>query len=224
MIQVNSTADASLDHGNCTLREAIQSANTNTASGATVDECPAGGAAADTIRFDIGGGGSVETISPTHALPDVTEAVYIDGFTQGCPSGGPCIEIDGSSAGVVANGIEIESGGAGSTIRGFVINAFENFGVSVNSSSNNRIEGNYIGTDVTGFVAVGNQSGVALVGSSTDNHVVANVISGNGFDGVTPPSLCRALFRSHVAHIVQSRNREPPGDYLSTQATFCTMH
>lgn len=55
-ITVNSASDAAANDGHCTLREAITSANTNTASGASGGECPAGALGADNIVFNIGGG------------------------------------------------------------------------------------------------------------------------------------------------------------------------
>jgi CSLREA domain-containing protein len=69
---VNSTADtgdATPDGtcDTCTLREAIQEANF--VSGA------------DTINFAIPGNGP-HTITPNPALPQITEAVTIDGYTQ----------------------------------------------------------------------------------------------------------------------------------------------
>ena len=51
---VNSTADTVANDGACTLREAITAANTDTASGAALGECPAG-SGADTITFSITG-------------------------------------------------------------------------------------------------------------------------------------------------------------------------
>lgn len=42
VIQVNSTADALADDGQCTLREAVIAANTDLPSGGTAGECPAG--------------------------------------------------------------------------------------------------------------------------------------------------------------------------------------
>ncbi|HEX5147567.1 MAG TPA: CSLREA domain-containing protein, partial [Candidatus Limnocylindrales bacterium] len=41
-IVVDSLVDTAADDGLCTLREAITAANTDTASGATAGECPAG--------------------------------------------------------------------------------------------------------------------------------------------------------------------------------------
>src|ERR1043165_1594714 len=64
--------------GVCTLRAAIQQANFNVG--------------ADTINFNIGSGG-VQTIAPAAALPDVTDAVTIDGTTQPGFSEAPIIEL-----------------------------------------------------------------------------------------------------------------------------------
>ena len=55
------------DNGAGSLRQAIIDANTN--------------AGINTITFNITGAG-VKTISPTTPLPDITEAVIIDGYTQ----------------------------------------------------------------------------------------------------------------------------------------------
>src|SRR5438094_10355275 len=55
------------DTVHCSLREAIEAANRS------------GGE--DTIAFDIPGRG-LQTISPLSALPDLTDAVILDGTTQ----------------------------------------------------------------------------------------------------------------------------------------------
>ncbi|MGH2541541.1 MAG: CSLREA domain-containing protein, partial [Ardenticatenaceae bacterium] len=52
-IVVNSTADVLADDGQCTLREAITAANTDTASGSMGGECAAG-SGADTIVLPFG--------------------------------------------------------------------------------------------------------------------------------------------------------------------------
>ena len=52
---------------------------------------------ADTILFDIPGAGP-HTITPLTPLPDITDAVYIDGDSDGCALAVPCIIIDGTSA------------------------------------------------------------------------------------------------------------------------------
>src|SRR6185369_1767951 len=80
-ITVNSTSDAAnATDGLCTLREAITAANTDAQSGAVAGECIAG-SGADTIAFNIPGSG-VKTITPATVLPDITDQVLIDGYSQ----------------------------------------------------------------------------------------------------------------------------------------------
>ena len=76
-VTVNSLADDSDNDGECTLREAITSANGNAVSGAALGECDAGEAApiVDGIAFSAGGTG---TISPATLLPTITEVADID--------------------------------------------------------------------------------------------------------------------------------------------------
>ena len=70
IINVNNVSDVLADDGACTLREAIIAANTNTASGAAVGECPAGEAGiADVIN--IPAGTYLLTIAPEDATPVV---------------------------------------------------------------------------------------------------------------------------------------------------------
>ncbi len=73
IITVNSTADAVGNDGQCTLREAITAANTDTASGAVTGECLKGNGT-DTIDFSVTG-----TIALGSELPGITSAVTIDG-------------------------------------------------------------------------------------------------------------------------------------------------
>src|SRR5688572_26206575 len=73
---VTVTADA----GAGSLRQAILDANAT------------GGP--DDITFNIGGGG-LQTISVLSALPDITEAVVINGTTQPGFAGNPLIEVRG---------------------------------------------------------------------------------------------------------------------------------
>jgi hypothetical protein len=84
-ITVNSSADPGAG-GICTLRDAITAANSNAAT----NRCGAGEASpADAIAFDIPAGDAncdatthVCTIALSSQLPDITEAVVIDGYTQ----------------------------------------------------------------------------------------------------------------------------------------------
>ncbi|HYX46657.1 MAG TPA: hypothetical protein VE820_07535, partial [Sphingomicrobium sp.] len=61
------TVTTTADSGAGSLRQAILDANAN--------------AGTDTIEFNIPGSG-VQTIAPSTALPDIAEAVTIDGYTQ----------------------------------------------------------------------------------------------------------------------------------------------
>src|SRR5438477_4635761 len=54
-ITVNTTSDVIADDGSCSLREAIIAANTNAASGLSLNECSAGGnGSTDTISLTNG--------------------------------------------------------------------------------------------------------------------------------------------------------------------------
>ena len=73
-IVVNSTADTVANDGQCTLREAIVAANTNTALGDAAGECAAG-AGEDTIDLTGIGG----TITLTGALPPFESDIVLNG-------------------------------------------------------------------------------------------------------------------------------------------------
>ena len=163
--------------GFISLREAIEAAN-NTAG-------------TDTISFDISDPlvGGAHTIDVLSALPDITDAVIIDGTSEPDYGSTPIIELDGSSAGAV-DGLRLITGSDGSTIQGLVINQFGGDGIEINNSDGNTVVGNYIGTDVTGTVDLGNASaGIRL--SSTQNNIIGgttvtdrNLISGNEGSGI----------------------------------------
>ena len=106
-------------------------------------------------------------------------------------------------------GVEIDSGASGNTIGGTtssarnIISGNDGSGVKLNDTTDNLVEGDYIGTDVTGTVGLGNNpggdeggysGGVLIVGGSAGNTIggltatpgtgAGNVISGNGSSGV----------------------------------------
>ena len=146
---VTSTADS----GAGTLRQAILDAN--------------GNVGADTIEFNIVGGG-VQTISPVTALPVITSPVTIDGYTQ--PGASPNTLPVGQGLNTV---LTIELAGALSvsasdtTIRGLSIH---NGGVvfSNGAFSNNKLEGCYLGTNVAGTQRIdgGFSTQVSVIGES----------------------------------------------------------
>ena len=87
----------------------------------------------DIISFAISGSG-VHTISPLSQLPNITDPLIVDGYTQAGSSpnsNGPGlgdnavlqIELDGSLAGSGASGLYVTSGA--STVRGLVVNRFD---------------------------------------------------------------------------------------------------
>ncbi len=160
------------DSGAGSFRQAILDSNTT------------GGV--DTISFAIPGAG-VHTISLLSQLPDLTDAVIIDGTTQGV-SATPLIELDGTSAGAGVNGLVITGGG--STVKGLAINRFTASGIRIQALGGNTIQGNFIGTNAAGNADLGNGlHGVYnvntpgnLIGGTTA--AARNVISGNDQHGV----------------------------------------
>jgi hypothetical protein len=183
----NSVCDVSRTRGNqCTLRAAIQEAN-NTPG-------------ADVIRFNIGSTTSVKTISPASPLPDITEAVTINGYTQRGASPNTLdvgnnaklkIQLNGTNAGTGpnANGLVIRA--SDSTIKGLVINRFDSRGIVVEgfNTTGNKVEGNFIGTNAAGTSPLGNTDGLDI--QQADNTTVGgtaagarNVISGNRDAGI----------------------------------------
>src|SRR5262249_46820625 len=131
-----------------------------------------GTAGADLIRFDIPGSG-VHTISLLSPLPEITDAVTIDGSTQ--PSG--TIALDGSGAGAGATGLVIHSGN--SVVRGLAINGFNGNGIRLDTNGGNLIEGNQIGAGAgNGGAGVFVNSSNNTIGGLTSSS--RNVISQNG--------------------------------------------
>jgi len=156
------------DSGPGSFRQAIADANSNSG--------------VDLIRFDLPGG--VGTIRLFSQLPDVTEAVTIDGVM----SSGNRVELDGTSAGPNSAGLQIFAGN--SRVRGLVINRFTNSGIVLDRNGNNLIDSNFIGTDSSGTLARGNfGNGINLIGGSNNliggtTGVAANLVSANAFPGI----------------------------------------
>ena len=185
-ITVNTTADDATANGNCTLREAIQAANTN----AAVDACAAGAAAPtqDAINFSLGSGTpSIAVSSTLGALPAITERVTIDGSTGGATR----VELNGGSFGAGVDGLEVTTSNV--ILRKLVINRFTGDGIEINGSSatGNSVEGCFIGTDTVGVTDQGNaQNGVLITAGASQNTIGGtsstqrNIIAGNDDDGV----------------------------------------
>lgn len=185
----NDVDDTSCDATHCSLREAINAANRNVGL--------------DSIHFDIPGPGP-HTIQPTSALPEITDPVIMDGYTE--PGASPNyngaglgsnatlkIELDGTEAGASADGLSITGGG--STVRGLVVNRFGGAGIAMSTHGGNAIEGVFVGSDVSGTRDLGNDADGIRVGqfpSASDglNRIggvtpeARNLISGNESFGI----------------------------------------
>ncbi|MDQ7040191.1 MAG: GEVED domain-containing protein [Rhodothermus sp.] len=172
----------------CTLRAAIEEANASSGP--------------DFIAFDIptsdpGYANGVWTIRPGSQLPEITEQVTIDGYTQ--PGAQPNtiaasdtskeslnaaikIELDGTNA---SPGLVLKNH-QGSVIRGLVINRFRGEGILIDGGGGHRIVGNYIGTNPTGQTRAPNHGDGIRITASSGNYIGGpnaadrNLISGNG--------------------------------------------
>ncbi|MCB1914612.1 MAG: DUF4347 domain-containing protein, partial [Rhodocyclaceae bacterium] len=161
------------DSGSGSLRQAILDAN---ASGG-----------ADTIEFAIGSG--TQTISLSSALPQITEGVVLDAWTQPGYSGTPRIIIDANQ--LAATAFDLTATADGSTIRGFVLRDFSGSAINIQAGSDNHaIVGNYIGsfgaggTDLGAGEANGGE-GIAVAGANNtiggSTPAERNVIGGNTY-------------------------------------------
>ncbi|MHB8973952.1 MAG: DUF4347 domain-containing protein [Pirellulaceae bacterium] len=129
---------------------------------------------------------------------EITDALSIDGYSQlgttrnTLSSGDDAqLRIELTSTGIDDNrGLVVQPGGAGSTIRGLVINGFAWAGILTEPGADGvTIQGNFLGTDITGTLDLGNgDAGVHLRSSSNQvggsNPDDRNVISGNDGRGV----------------------------------------
>ncbi len=142
------------------------------------------------ITFEIPGPG-VKTIIPTTQLPGINNPVFIDGWSQGGAgyTGPPLIEINGQAFTeplIKVPALAINSGGSGSRIRGLILNRFTGNGILIVDSSNNIVEGCYIGTDASGSSRLPNRDDGIRVSGGTGNKIGmpgagrGNLISGNG--------------------------------------------
>jgi hypothetical protein len=148
----------------------------------------------DDISFAIPGAG-VHTITPLTPLPDITDVIEIDGFSQPGSSpntNGPglpdnsvhLIEIDGTNTGAAnGSGVFRIASKADFIIDGLVINRAPAAAIQVNGSTG-TISGCFIGVDPTGLAALPNTYGVEVEGSEDvqiggELPAQRNVISGN---------------------------------------------
>jgi hypothetical protein len=183
------TVTTTADTGPGSLRQAITDAN--------------GNVGADTIAFNLVGSG-VQTIAPATPLPQITDGVTIDGYTQGvaspntnAPDQGTnaviLIEIDGTNAGTGSEAAVLffAPGSGNSVVRGLAINRGKWAGIRISGVAGMTIEGNFIGTDPAGAVPHGNtdfgiqvNNGASSITIGGATPAARNLISGNGMQGI----------------------------------------
>ena len=172
------------DSGPGSLRQAIIDANAHVNSSVV-----------DVVGFNIPGTG-VHTITLASSLPDMTEGVTIDGWSQPGFQGRPLIELT-AGPGLVADGLRL--GASSITIRGLIINGFQT-GIFIeapgsegdppdHSIEDHVIQGCYIGTDKTGTKMAPNNRGIVILGAwqgAIGGSAVGagNLISGNLSSGI----------------------------------------
>ena len=152
------TVTTTADSGAGSLRQAILDAN--------------GNPGADTVSFNITGSG-VQTITPSTALPAITSPVTIDGFSQPGSMANTNPTGQGLNAVLLIELVGYLSVSASdTTIRGLVIHGTGSstfVGITIsNGTSNNKVEGCFIGTDAAGLTRIdqGFSVQVSAVGGS----------------------------------------------------------
>ncbi len=161
----------------CTLETAIEGANAGP-----------NGALRDRIHFDLP---APAIIQPDAQLPEVTDAVVIDGLTQpgaSCSTWPPTIKvaIDGTLALPTGNSQSVFGlfVSANDTLaRGLNIRHFSSSAIIWELADDGVIECNLIGTNLTGTSAAPNGEGI-FVPDSARTQIMRNLIAGNVDEGM----------------------------------------
>jgi len=141
------------DDGPGSLRQAIRDANAAFTS------------ARNTIAFNLPGTG-VQLIQPLSPLPDFTQAVDVEGYTQ--PGAAPAtlaeklnhkilVHLDGEKAGAGTDGLTVA--GSGISVRGLMVTRFAGRGLRVKPGGNVSLGESWMGT--AGGTAAGPNGGPA---------------------------------------------------------------
>jgi CSLREA domain-containing protein len=171
-ITVNATGDSVTDSGSCTLREAITSSNSDSASGVNPGECAAG-SGTDVIAFSLTGAGP-HTIQPATELPDVVTPMTIDGSTE--PDE---VILDGSLTSFDV-GLDFDAGS--STVKDLSIVSW-GYGVRAGATGTQILDSR-IGTNEADAVGLGSTVVGVLVEVGDNVLIQGNVISGSGQQGI----------------------------------------
>ncbi len=175
-ITVNSILDlVNATDGNCTLREAIIAANTNTVSGSVAGECAAGSSGLDTINIAVSGpillGGS---------LPGISENLTIVGNVGGTTISGQGTTRSGfglnDNVTLNMTGLTVDSGRFPGGYGGAM---FLLPGSSLNVS-NSTFSNNYSGFDGGVIASLSPTSTISITNSTFYSNTAANVSGGRG--------------------------------------------
>ncbi|HWN09270.1 MAG TPA: Calx-beta domain-containing protein [Pyrinomonadaceae bacterium] len=196
--KTDDTNDGFCSLDDCSLREAITNANAN--------------ADASTINFNIPNADpgrnlttGVYTITLGSALPAITQAATIDGYSQEpCPPSPavPCsrentlavgsdalllIEIDATNAG--GYGLVVDA--SNTLLKGLVMNRATQSEIWLRTGTDQAVRGSYLGTDAAGAADLGNtvRAGVEINGNNNNaiggpNAADRNVVSGGNGSGI----------------------------------------
>ena len=183
---INDVNDGTCDGTHCSLREAIIAANANNAS-TTIDA----------VHFNISGAGPHTIWISGSALPVITDALVIDGYTQ--PGSAPNTNTPSQGLNTVIQvavrptisaiiGFNVQSSST-SVIRGLAIERFDK-AISLASGGPHVVEGNLRGSTADGIAGLGNNYGVwvqsgapnATIGGSSA--ASSNLVAASEADGL----------------------------------------
>ena len=189
----NDTDDGTCNASHCSLREAIDAANS--------------GGGIDTIRFDFT---TATTIQPDNPLPDITGRVTIDGITgtgSTCPTSASTpanlkITIDGINANVDSNGFVFADGSDFSDVFGLNIVRFDDDGIEIQQGSDGiAVTCNHFGlpnSDSGGFAngGYGVRTASILNEIGGSDHADRNVIVGTR--GMNITGNVNAIYNNYI--------------------------
>lgn len=173
------------------------------------------------------------------------EGVEIDGTASGPQTSDNIVEgndigtdVTGMKYLANANGIQIEAGANGNVIGGTtaaarnIISGNNGIGVEITGSASgpqttqNLVEGNYIGTNVAGTASLENPYGVEIDGGASDNTIggasaaARNVISGNNTS--IPSEVAAGVVIEGTNSGPQTTENLVEGNFIGTDATGTT--
>jgi hypothetical protein len=169
----------------------------------------------DNVVFNIPGAG-VHVIDASTALPEITDPVIIDGYTQ--PGAQPNTHAVGDNAVILieinlqsshGDGLLISAGA--SVVRGLSITGFSHFAIELKGpGTGNTLEGNFIGLRPDGTTALAGERGINII--TTDNVIGGTTPAArNVISGLPDPA--------SVGVFVAGNQNTVSGNYIGTDAS-----